>query len=67
MLWSIIPEEMVFKQDANLQACREYDYQGCKLLISPCGQGQAQIKAIISSDPAHYLAAHLQPGSIIEV
>ncbi len=65
MIWSIIPEEIVFSQPTDMMACREYDYQGCKLLIRPYGDGRAQIQAIISSDPAHYM--HLQPGAIIRV
>ncbi|TCK97951.1 YlzJ-like protein [Natranaerovirga hydrolytica] len=62
MLYSIIPEEIVMKEEPE----ETYDYEEVSLkncTLQVCKNGDAfKINRVISTDPSVYLDQELQPG-----
>ncbi|NLY56244.1 MAG: hypothetical protein GX058_07025 [Firmicutes bacterium] len=67
MLWTIIPEEIVFEGiDEEYIVTKEIVYQGVLMKVRPCPEADGVvIERLISSDPQVFLRQDLQPGTII--
>lgn len=65
LIWSVIPEDIVFDGIENVKAGKEVMYQGRRLLVSPLPEGKMCIMRVISSNPRDFMDPHLQPGTII--
>lgn len=69
MIWSIIPQELLFAE-AEEEAPIMAEYEGISMLIAcdkHCQKGQGRIVQIISSNPQSYLRADLSPGASISL
>ncbi|MEG1500383.1 MAG: YlzJ-like family protein [Clostridiales bacterium] len=66
MIWSIMPEELIFQKPDQALSAKTVSYRGKQLVIVPQEDGKARIKSIISSDPQDFLNTNLLPGTIIE-
>ena len=62
MIWSIIPESVIFSNCAENYDLRQVGYQGRQVLIRPLASGQGEIVSLLSTDPADYLLPCFQPG-----
>ncbi len=69
MIWSIIPESVIFatETDAAAEPLRIVEYQGCRLVVRSHQQGEAEIVSLLSTDPADYLKSNFAPGSLIDI
>lgn len=66
LLYTIVPEEIVFKRSEDeIESTQEIVYGGKKMLVYPVGFKQFQVVQLISSDPNDFLDTELQPGSVI--
>ncbi len=61
MLWSIIPQEVVFD---GLEDCTLLDYQleNCPCRLRRLPGGDFGLEAVCSTNPKHFLQSNLQPG-----
>lgn len=65
MLWSIIPQEIVFQRDDGLK--RNYiQYKGRTVQTVTYADGREMITGLVSSDPQDYLNLDFAPGSYIK-
>ena len=67
MLWSVIPEEIVFDKwdEAFVLEERTYCHKRVKVRVGTDGYGS--IEGIISSDPKDFLNKGLRPGTKIRL
>ena len=59
MIWSIIPEELIFAAEPKVEAGRSVDYQGRRLYLR-----QGRIEGLLSTEPLDYLDDRFRPGAI---
>lgn len=68
MIWSIIPEDLLFaKDEGQNDSLRRVDYLGRHLLVRPSAGGQAEIVSVLSTDPVDFLDGRLYPGTRIRI
>ncbi len=69
MIWSIIPEEMIFDGAEKLSRnnYQIINYRGKKVLVMLMQNGDAQIVSLISSDPLDFIDQSFSPGSCISL
>ncbi|MBQ1502072.1 MAG: YlzJ-like family protein [Firmicutes bacterium] len=67
MIWSIIPENVIFAAGADTAALRQIGYLGRKVLVRQVSAGRGEIVALLSTDPADFLSPRLAPGSFIDL
>ncbi|WP_341877242.1 YlzJ-like family protein [Defluviitalea saccharophila] len=69
MIYSIIPEEVIFSDMQNennsVDEYKEIEYKGYLLQVSLEKDNGFKIQRIISTDPYAYLNSEIQPGNII--
>jgi hypothetical protein len=65
ILWTIMPEELVFSQEANPSPYEEIEFSGAKMMVEKVSVTQCRIVRILSSDPADYLRQDIQPGTVL--
>ncbi|NLK97003.1 MAG: hypothetical protein GX272_02845 [Epulopiscium sp.] len=69
MIYSIIPEEVIFSDMQNennsVDEYKEKEYKGYLLQVSLEKDNGFKIQRIISTDPYAYLNSEIQPGNII--
>lgn len=65
MLWSIIPEDLVFAGfDSTEQGAALVDYEldNCPCRLRRLADGAFGLEALCSTNPKHFLQRNLQPG-----
>ncbi|MBQ2699070.1 MAG: hypothetical protein IJF62_03950 [Firmicutes bacterium] len=62
MIWSIVPEELLSGDSAQLE---QLDYLGRKVLARKNADGAYELSALLSSDPQDFLDPRFAVGSII--
>ncbi len=74
MLYTIVPPEIIFGEDAdekegggsgNLSQELEIKKGGASLLVQRLPNGQSRLSRVISTDPQDYLKPEWQPGSLM--
>jgi len=67
LIWSVVPQEMIFAGSEKLGSCRELNYQGRLLLVNTKGEnpGEGRIVRLLSSDPADFMDGLFAPGRVI--
>lgn len=65
MIWSIIPEEIIFQQENAVPKRNFTQYLGRQVQTVAHGEGKARIISVISSNPADFLDMRFAPGTII--
>ncbi|MDP3487142.1 MAG: YlzJ-like family protein [Bacillota bacterium] len=65
VLYTIVPEEIVFQSKEEICASQEIVYNGKRVLVQPIDFKSFKIVQLISSDPSDFLLTDFQPGSII--
>lgn len=66
MLYSIIPEEVIFQGIESVKRPQEISYKGHKFLAEPLEQpGQFRLVQLLSTEPSLYLEAGFQPGTVV--
>lgn len=65
VLYTIIPEEIVFQSNEEISASQEIIYNGKRILVQPIDFKSFRIVQLISSDPSDYLLTDFQPGSVV--
>ena len=67
MIWSVIPEEIIFPQNRteDMLSWRCMDHQGRRVLVAPGKDGTGVIMRLLSTDPQDYLDNSLAPGTKI--
>ncbi len=66
LIWTIIPEDLVFAGIENVKSGREVMYCGRRLLVSPMPEGKMCIMRVISSNPRDFMDPRFQPGTVID-
>ena len=61
MIWSIIPEELIFAAEPEADRGRVVYHGGRKLQLR-----RGRVETLISSDPLDYLDRRFQPGAVFE-
>ena len=61
MIWSIIPEELIFTAEPREDRGRIIDYQGRKVRLR-----QGRIDLLLSSDPLDFLDRRFFPGAAVD-
>jgi hypothetical protein len=64
ILYTMMPEELIFPQMYEPQACQMIHYQGVPMEVEPEGEGY-KIVRLLSTNPEHFMDARLLPGSKI--
>ena len=62
IIWSIIPEALIFAEPETEQPWQQAEYLGCQVLLRPLDAGYGEIVSVISSKPDDFLNTSLQPG-----
>lgn len=62
MIWSIIPEELIFASQPEQEAARITDYQGRKVLLR-----QGRVDGLLSTEPLDFLDRRFQPGAALDI
>lgn len=65
VLYTIVPEEIVFESKEEICASQEIFYHGRRILVQPIDFKSFKIVQLISSDPSDYLLTDFQPGSVV--
>lgn len=65
VLYTIIPPEELFADDAEPVPPVKAAVGGVAALVTPLGDGTARIERLLSTDPDDYLNPALQPGLIV--
>lgn len=66
MIWSIIPESVIFNDAAEQQGLQSVSFRGRQVLIRASG-GRGEIISLLSTDPADFLSPCFMPGTMIDV
>ncbi|MBS1348078.1 MAG: hypothetical protein HP052_01175 [Firmicutes bacterium] len=67
MIWSIIPESVIFNGADDSEELHQVDYLGRKLLVRFSDNRSAQIVSLLSTDPADFLSPRFSPGAQIDI
>lgn len=65
ILWTIMPEELVFSQESNPIPYEEIEFAGAKMMVEKVSDSERRIVRILSTDPADYLRQDIQPGNLL--
>lgn len=66
ILYTSMPQELIFPTPMEDFAKQSViNYNGVPLLIEQVGTTECRVLRLMSSDPAHYLDANYQPGTMI--
>ena len=67
MIWSVIPEEIVFSDAAKDKPFRQVAYNGCQVIVRNHPNGKVEIISLLSSNPQDFLNSKYIPGTIINI
>lgn len=59
MIWSIIPEELIFSAEPRREIGQSVDYQGRRLYLR-----RGRIEGLLSTEPLDYLDRRFRPGAV---
>lgn len=62
ILWTVMPEELIFSQESISSPYEEIEYAGTKMLVEKTSADQCRIVRLLSTDPNDYLRQDIQPG-----
>ncbi len=65
MLWSIIPESLVFEGFGDSFALLDHEVDSCPCRVRVGSDGVCSIEAVCSTDPRDFLNKNLSPGQRI--
>lgn len=65
ILWTILPPEMVMTPQDEAPSYEEISLQGTRLQVMPRGPREAVVVRLLTTDPAAYLNAAWQPGTVV--
>lgn len=65
MLWTIMPEDVIFEESNKINSAEEYLYFNRKILALPAKEGKVKIVQLISSNPIDYLDPRFTPGNLV--
>lgn len=60
MIWSVIPEDVIFQTTASGPGLQVVDYLGRRVLVR-----QGRVDALLSTDPADFLDQRFMPGALV--
>jgi Uma2 family endonuclease len=66
ILHTIVDPELIWRQDVEMQAITEIEYNGIRLEVTRSDEKTVRINRIISTNLKDYLDPSLQPGSKME-
>jgi len=66
VIWSIIPESVIFSEETESIEFRQVAYQGKQVMIRSYPNGKREIFSLLSTDPADFLTPSFFPGSLID-
>ena len=66
MIWSIIPEEIIFQDLKENNTIKKINYLNRDILVGMTEDGKKRIVSVLSTDPLDYLDQRLSPGTIID-
>ena len=61
MIWSIIPDDIIFKDNNNEQIVKKIKYLDRDVLVNYQKDGKGRIVSVLSTDPFDYLDQRLNP------
>jgi hypothetical protein len=68
VIWSIIPESVIFSGETKDTQLRAVTYQGRRVIVRAVGgRGSGEIVSLLSTDPADFLSPCFMPGTVIDV
>jgi hypothetical protein len=62
LLWTIVPQEVIFAAEEYCPAYEEIDYSGMKMMVEKQSPTEYRIVRLLSTDPNDYLRPEIQPG-----
>lgn len=66
ILYTPLPMEDIFPQEANFDKAQYGTYKGCSVCVESMENGAFQIVHLQSTDPVHFLDSIYEPGKIIQ-
>lgn len=60
MIWSVIPEDVIFQTAASSPPAQVRDYLGRRVLVR-----QGRVDTLLSTDPADFLDQRFMPGALV--
>lgn len=63
VLYTVVSDEFIFETSEELSLFDEVQHDGARLLVWRKGKNRGRIERVISTNTAHYLDPHLQPGA----
>ena len=69
LIWSIVPSQTIWQSsDAEQRSqTKVTEVKGVKVLVEPLADGKGRICQVLSTNPADFLRADLEPGAIINL
>ena len=67
MIWSIMPEEILFAATPSKMAPRVVLYNGRQLIVDAAGGSEGRIVRLLSTDPGDFLLAEFAPGRTVSL
>lgn len=65
MLYSIVPDEEIWTEEASDSSFHEVEIDGCMMQVEPIDAARGRVVRILSTDPQAYLNPAFQPGSVV--
>lgn len=66
ILYTTLPEELIFAELENKRQFREVEIGGVKLLVESTSDGGGQIVQVLSTNPGDFLNPDFQPGQPVK-
>ena len=60
MIWSVIPEEVIFQTEDHAVGPQVVDYLGRRVVVR-----QGRVDHLLSTDPADFLDQRFMPGALV--
>ena len=67
MIWSVIPEDIIFAEQSDYEELRQVEYMGKLVTVRRLSPGRGEIISLLSTDPSDFLVKSLHPGSVIDL
>lgn len=61
MIWSVVPEELIFAEQTPEQALTIVNYLGKRVAIR-----EGKVETLLSTDPSDYLDDRFMPGALVD-
>lgn len=65
--YTVVSVDELFGEEEPERSLVPVHIDGCSVLVEPLGNGQGRIERLLSTDPAHFMNAKMQPGAVVNM